>query len=53
MANYTLERDGWVSDECEGGSSEYVEMWKRKDLERNDDKIKRQSSRQEIRLLFW
>ena len=29
MANYTLERDGWESDECEGGGSESVEVKKK------------------------
>ncbi len=30
MANYTLERDGWESDECEGGGSECVEVKSRR-----------------------
>jgi hypothetical protein len=39
MANYTLERDGWESDECEGGGSECVEVKSRREKCTNQKRI--------------
>lgn len=39
MANYTLERDGWESDECEGVGSECVEVKSRREKCTNQKRI--------------
>ena len=38
MANYTLERDSWVSDECEGGGSKCVEVKQREQIKTESGK---------------